>query len=80
MRSTNGAYDDGIAFIDVDWDRHRSSPIAKNLRVYHRSTLVMLTSEGEVGRLLARIDKGLIKRLLDRGLETTEAGSKSCSR
>ena len=79
LRSADKAYNQKIAFVEVDWDDHRSSPISKNLKVYRQSTLVMMTGKGEVGRLLARTGKATIKGLLDKGLQAKSVGSKPCS-
>lgn len=51
----------------MDWDTYRDAPIAKRYKVPYQSTLVMLKSSGEVGRLLAQTSKAKIKGLLDKG-------------
>ena len=83
LRSADGAYDEKIAFIDVDWDDHRRSPIAKKLKIIRQSTLVMFTGkrvdEGEAGRLFTRTAEAEIKGLLDKGLQAKPAGGKPCS-
>ena len=79
LRSENNAYDKKIAFVEIDSDQHRSSPISKEYKVYRQSTLVIVTGEGEAGRLLARTEKATIKDLLDKGLKATPVGSKPCT-
>ncbi len=79
LRTADKSYDKKIAFVEVDWDDHRSSPISKNLKVRRQSTLVMFTPEGEIGRVFARTDKASIKGLLDKGLQAMPAGTKPCT-
>ena len=78
LRSADAKYDDKIAFVYVDWDDHRGSPITKRMKVPRQSTLIMLTGEGEVGRLVAQTSKAAIQGLLDMA-PTRDAAAPSCS-
>lgn len=68
LRAANSAYDDKITFVHVDWDKHRQSPISRDLKVRYQSTLVMLKGDGEAGRLVAQTGEAKIKGLLDKAL------------
>ena len=45
LKAENPAYNDAITFIDVDWDKHGKSKLAKSLRIPRRSTLVVLKGD-----------------------------------
>jgi hypothetical protein len=80
LRAANGVYEDKVAFVNVNWDTHRRSRISKDLRIPRQATLVVLTGEGEIGRLVAETRKAAIKGLLDKALATARAGdATSCS-
>ena len=66
LRANNAEYDKKIAFIYADWDAHSNSPVSRNLKITRQSTLVMLTGNGEVGRLVAQTSTSAIKGLLDK--------------
>ncbi|WP_371170272.1 thioredoxin family protein [Aliiroseovarius sp. 2305UL8-7] len=68
LRAENPAYDDAITFIDVDWDQHGNSKLAKSLRIPRRSTLVVLKGDQELGRIVAGTSKDAIKTLMDTAL------------
>jgi len=74
LRAENPAYDAAIAFVDVDWDLHAASPLARRLAVRGRSTLVVLKGERELGRLVAVTDRAAIRALLDTALAAAGAG------
>lgn len=78
LRTANVGYEKKIAFVYVDWDKHRRSKISKDLGVFRQSILVMLTDKGEVGRLVAQTSEGAIKRLLDTAPDR-KAGAPSCN-
>jgi len=52
----------------VDWDTYGDAAIATQYKVTYQSTLVMVKSSGEAGRLIAQTSKAKIKALLDKGL------------
>jgi hypothetical protein len=80
LRAANSAYGNKIAFVRVNWDKHRRSPISKDFNVFRQSTLVTLANDGEIGRLVAQTDRSKIKGLLDRALAASRAGNgASCS-
>jgi hypothetical protein len=66
LRTSDTELDRKIAFVYADWDEHSNSPIANSLRVPRQSTLIMLTSQGEAGRLVAQTSKQAISDLLQK--------------
>ncbi len=66
LRDENNAYDEKITFVNVDWDLHGRAPISREHRVSSRSTLILLTPNGEAGRIVAQTSKEAIKGLLDK--------------
>lgn len=73
LRSDNPAYDASIAFINVDWDQHGKSELAKSLNIPRRSTLVVLKGDKELGRIVAGTGKAEIKALMDTALAAATA-------
>lgn len=73
LRSENPAYDNAITFINVDWDQHGKSELAKSLRIPRRSTLVVLKGDKELGRIVAGTSKSDIKALMDTALSAATA-------
>ena len=43
-----------VTWMKVDWDRYSGAPIAKELEVTGRTTLVMFSKGEEVGRIFGR--------------------------
>ena len=43
-----------VTWMKVDWDRYSGAPIAKELNVTGRTTLVMFSKGEEVGRIFGR--------------------------
>ena len=78
LRASNANYDHKIAFIYVDWDEHSRAPVSRSLRVRRQSTLVMLTKQGEAGRLVAQTSDAAIRGLLD-GAPARPAGGPACT-
>lgn len=68
LRAENGAYDEAITFINVDWDRHGRGQLARELNIPRRSTLVVMKGEAELGRLVARTSRRDIQGLMDTAL------------
>ena len=69
----NPAYGDAITFINVDWDQHSNSELARTLKIPRRSTLVVLKGDQELGRIVAGTSKSKIKDLLDTALTAATA-------
>lgn len=69
----NPAYKDAITLINVDWDQHSNSDLARELKIPRRSTLVMLKGDQELGRIVAGTNKSKIKDLLDTALTAATA-------
>ena len=78
LRAANADYDRNIAFFFLNWKDHAGSPLAKKLKVWRQSTLVMLTVKGEAGRILALTGEAEIGALLDKAPQRADASS-SCS-
>ena len=68
LRAENPAYSQNIVFFIVDWDQHGKGPLAKDLRIPRRSTLVALKGRQELGRIVAGTSKREIQALLDTAL------------
>lgn len=69
LRAGDPAYDKGITFMVVDWDRWKNSQIVTDLNVPRRSTLIVLRGNRELGRIVAGTSTREIKALMDRGLQ-----------
>ena len=72
LKAANPAYTN-ITFISVDWDKHSKSELARSLKIPRRSTLVALTKDGELGRIVAGTRRGDIKALMDKALSAAVA-------
>lgn len=68
LRAENPAYDEGLVFMNADWDEWGKSQIIKDLNIPRRSTLVVLRGNKELGRIVAGTAPRDIKALMDRGL------------
>ena len=68
LLAANPDYEKNVTFVAVDWDKHSKSKLAKELKIPRRSTLVVLTKDGELGRLVAGTRKKDIKALMDKAL------------
>ena len=73
LRTENPAYDEYITFINVDWDQHSQSELAKSLRIPRRSTLVVLKGDEELGRIVAGTSKSDIQALMNTALTAATA-------
>lgn len=69
LKKKNPAYDEKILFVHVDWDDFASAPISTERNIPARSTLIALSGDQELGRILAGTRKADIKALLDAALE-----------
>jgi len=68
LKAENPAYAQGIEFVYVNWDKWKNTPIATDLNIPRRSTLVVLKGGAEIGRLVANPAKADIKALMDKAL------------
>ncbi len=68
LRQANPAYDKAVTFINVDWDQHSKSELARSLKIPRRSTLVALKGDTELGRIVAGTSKSQIQELMDLAL------------
>jgi hypothetical protein len=73
LRGENAAYDQQITYIEVDWDLHSRSDLARRLNIPRRSTLVVLKGDEELGRIVAGTAVGDIKALMDKALAAATA-------
>ena len=68
LRAQNGAYDQAMTFVKVDWDTYKNHAVTKTRGVPRRSTLILLRGQSELGRLIAGTSESQIKALMDQGL------------
>ncbi|MGB7317609.1 MAG: thioredoxin family protein [Planktotalea sp.] len=68
LKKQNGAYEQNITFINVDWDTYGKSVMADRLKIPRRSTLVALKGNKEIGRVIADTSERGIKKLMDAAL------------
>ena len=68
LKAENPAYEQGVTFIDIDWDTYRGSEIVSRYGVPRRSTLIALSPSGEIGRIVAGTREADIKALMDAAL------------
>ncbi|WGW05024.1 thioredoxin family protein [Tropicibacter oceani] len=73
LKAENPDYEEKITFIDVDWDEHGKSKLAKSLNIPRRSTLVALKGDQELGRIVAQTSTASIKALMDTALGAASA-------
>lgn len=73
LKAENPAYEQNIAFVNVDWDTYAKSSFTQGLKIPRRSTLVVLKGDGELGRLVADTREANIKKLLDTALAAATA-------
>lgn len=68
LRDNNAAYDEAITFVYMDWDIYKGSDLATELGIPRRSTLVALSGDAELGRIVAGTSKSDIQALMDTAL------------
>ncbi|SLN62704.1 Thioredoxin [Aquimixticola soesokkakensis] len=68
LKAQNPAYAQKVTFITVDWDDYGRAPIARDLNIPRRSTLVALQGDTELGRIVAGTARDDIKALMDKAL------------
>lgn len=68
VRAKNGAYDDAMTFVKVDWDTYKRQEVTKSRGIPRRSTLIVLRGDQELGRLVAGTSESQIQSLMDLGL------------
>lgn len=67
LRSEDDRYS-AITVLKVNWDAYRTEPVARDLGIPRRSTLVLLRGEREIDRIVAATQLEAIKALFDQGL------------
>jgi len=72
LRSGNPAYE-SIEFVAINFDTFGREGLARELRIPRRSTLVVLSPEGELGRIVAGTSQNDIKALMDVALNAATA-------
>ena len=65
FKSQNLHYEKHITFIDVNWDFFGRSDLVSQFKIPHRSTLVVLKDNEELGRIVAGTRRRDLKSLLD---------------
>lgn len=73
LRKSNPAYNASVTFINVDWDQHSKSELARSLKIPRRSTLVVLKGDKELGRIVAGTAKAQIQGLMDLALDAASS-------
>jgi len=73
LRAADPAYNENIAFINVDWDNYGNGDLARTLNIPRRSTLVVIKGNQELGRIVAGTSKKAIKQLMDIALDAAVA-------
>lgn len=73
LKEENPAYDAQVAFISVDWDTYGNGELSRRLSIPRRSTLVVLSGEEELGRIVAGTGRAEIKALMDIALSAAMA-------
>lgn len=68
LRAENGAYDEAMTFVKVDWDDYGRHEVTTSRGVPRRSTLIVLRGDQELGRIVAGTSTSQIQDLMDRGL------------
>lgn len=71
LRAQNADYDT-ITILRVNWDAYRNEPVARDLNIPRRSTLVLLTGEQEIDRVIASTRMRDLQDLFDQGLRFRE--------
>ena len=64
----NPAYLKNVEFVRVDWDDFRKAEVTTSRQIPRRSTLLVLKSNKELGRIVAGTAKSDIKALMDTAL------------
>lgn len=72
LRGANPAYE-SIEFVAINFDTFGRKGLARELRIPRRSTLVVLSPEGELGRIVAGTSQSDIKALMDVALNAATA-------
>jgi thiol:disulfide interchange protein len=67
LTGENAAYE-AIPILRVDWDLHGDGELSRRLAIPRRSTLVVMSGDRELGRLVAETRKDQIAALLDLAL------------
>lgn len=69
LRAENPAYDAGLTFVYVDWDKYSKDPLSRRLKIPRRSVLVALKGDAEIGRVTLGTSEKEIKALMDAAIE-----------
>lgn len=73
LRAENPAYNEAIAFVNVDWDEFGRAPISTDYKIPRRSTLLVLKGDQELGRIVAGTSPEDIQALMDTALSAATA-------
>ncbi|MDA8585606.1 thioredoxin domain-containing protein [Rhodobacteraceae bacterium] len=72
LRSENPEYE-AINFVAINFDKYGREELSRELGIPRRSTLVVLTPNGEIGRIVAGTSTADIKALMDKALNAATA-------
>lgn len=72
LRNQNPAYE-SIEFVAINFDKYGREGLSRELNIPRRSTLVVLSPDGELGRIVAGTSQSDIKRLMDVALGAATA-------
>lgn len=65
LRAENPAYEQSIAFFDLDWDTYKGTEIATRYGVRSRGALVVLRGDKVIAQTYTHSTKDALKALLD---------------
>ncbi len=68
LRADNGAYNDAMSFVRVDWDIYGREQVSTSRNIPRRSTLIVLRADQELGRIVAGTRRADIQALMDLGV------------
>lgn len=69
LRAGDPAYDAGLTFVYVDWDKYSKDDLSRRLKIPRRSVLVALKGDAEIGRVTLGTSEKEIKALMDAAIK-----------
>ena len=74
LRGDNPAYNEHITFVRVDYDDYGRHEVSTSRNIPRRSTLIVLSGDEELGRIVASANGPQIKELMDKALKAATKG------
>ena len=68
LRAGYPGYNKSITFVLIDWDTFKNAEVTTSRKIPRRSTMVLIKSGEEIGRLVAQTNEREIKALLNKGV------------